>query len=67
MEEILRYFPNLTDHQISQFEALGPLYQEWNEKNTERHFPDDRSFYASKVAVLAMNVLRRHSGKVMCC
>ena len=42
----------------------APLYK-W--KNTERHFPDDRSFYASKVAVLAMNVLRRHSGKVMCC
>jgi hypothetical protein len=36
-------------------------------KNTERHFPDIRSFYASQVAVLAMKVLRTHSGKVMCC
>lgn len=30
MERILQYFPDLTDHQISQFEALMPLYQEWN-------------------------------------
>ena len=32
MEEILKYFPNLTDLQKSRFEALGPLYREWNEK-----------------------------------
>ncbi|MDE7411326.1 MAG: 16S rRNA (guanine(527)-N(7))-methyltransferase RsmG [Paramuribaculum sp.] len=32
MEHILRYFPNLTAKQISQFEMLGPLYNEWNEK-----------------------------------
>ena len=32
MEEILQYFPKLTDKQIRQLEALGPLYQEWNQK-----------------------------------
>lgn len=32
MDEILRYFPELTSNQISQFSALGPLYREWNEK-----------------------------------
>lgn len=32
MEEILKYFPGLTDEQISQFKALYDLYHEWNEK-----------------------------------
>ncbi|MCL4158184.1 UNVERIFIED_CONTAM: hypothetical protein GTU68_060548 [Idotea baltica] len=32
MEEILKYFPDLSDKQIEQFEALGPLYREWNQK-----------------------------------
>jgi 16S rRNA (guanine527-N7)-methyltransferase len=32
MEEILKYFPNLTENQILQFEKLGELYPEWNAK-----------------------------------
>lgn len=32
MDVIKKYFPNLTSKQISQFEALGILYPEWNEK-----------------------------------
>ncbi len=32
MEEILKYFPSLTQRQIDQFTALGRLYPEWNEK-----------------------------------
>lgn len=32
MELIQSYFPDLSDKQISQFKALGPLYREWNEK-----------------------------------
>lgn len=32
MDEILKYFPDLTPRQIEQFEMLGPLYTEWNEK-----------------------------------
>lgn len=32
MEQILKYFPNLTSVQKYQFEALYPLYIEWNEK-----------------------------------
>lgn len=31
-EIILRYFPELTEKQRSQFAALGPLYIKWNEK-----------------------------------
>jgi 16S rRNA (guanine527-N7)-methyltransferase len=32
MELILKYFPNLTEQQIEQFEALLPLYKDWNAK-----------------------------------
>lgn len=32
MEEILKYFPQLTQHQIGQFEQLYPLYLDWNAK-----------------------------------
>lgn len=30
MDELLRYFPGLTERQRAQFEAMGPLYAEWN-------------------------------------
>ena len=32
MHLIKKYFPELSDHQLKQFEQLGPLYEEWNEK-----------------------------------
>lgn len=32
MDEILSQFPDLTELQISQFEKLGTLYQDWNAK-----------------------------------
>ncbi|MBD5314252.1 MAG: 16S rRNA (guanine(527)-N(7))-methyltransferase RsmG [Duncaniella sp.] len=32
MEELLKYFPNLSPLQIERFTALGQLYPEWNEK-----------------------------------
>jgi len=32
MEEIVRYFPNLSEIQIKQFEMLETLYQDWNAK-----------------------------------
>jgi 16S rRNA (guanine527-N7)-methyltransferase len=32
MEEILKYFPDLTSQQIDQFEKLEELYQDWNAK-----------------------------------
>ena len=31
-ETILKYFPTLTEKQRQQFEALGPLYTDWNSK-----------------------------------
>ncbi|MDE6130207.1 MAG: class I SAM-dependent methyltransferase, partial [Muribaculaceae bacterium] len=30
MQTIKKYFPNLTQLQIMQFEQLGPLYTHWN-------------------------------------
>lgn len=32
MDLILKYFPDLSDSQIAQFEALNQLYQDWNIK-----------------------------------
>ena len=32
MEEILKYFPHLTEIQKQQFEKLGALYNDWNSK-----------------------------------
>ena len=32
MDEILKYFPNLTDEQRAKFEALDGLYRDWNSK-----------------------------------
>jgi 16S rRNA (guanine527-N7)-methyltransferase len=32
MEEILKYFPDLTSQQIDQFKKLEELYQDWNAK-----------------------------------
>jgi 16S rRNA (guanine527-N7)-methyltransferase len=32
MEQILKYFPNLTDVQVEQFSKLEVLYQDWNAK-----------------------------------
>jgi len=32
MKLILKYFPNITDHQKKQFEALYDLYTDWNQK-----------------------------------
>lgn len=32
MEQILSYFPDLTEEQQAQFQQLGALYEEWNQK-----------------------------------
>ncbi|UOK42760.1 MULTISPECIES: 16S rRNA (guanine(527)-N(7))-methyltransferase RsmG [Flavobacterium] len=32
MHEIVKYFPNLTDNQIEQFQKLEELYRDWNAK-----------------------------------
>jgi len=32
MQDILKYFPDLTERQVEQFEMLGPLYEHWNDQ-----------------------------------
>lgn len=32
MQKILKYFPRLTDTQVRQYEMLGALYEDWNQK-----------------------------------
>ena len=32
MEQLLKYFPNLSESQIRQFSMLNELYRDWNSK-----------------------------------
>ncbi len=45
MELIKKYFPNLTPQQVEQFEALYPLYEEWNAKINVVSRKDFESLY----------------------
>ena len=44
-EIILKYFPNLTDQQKSQFQQLETLYKDWNEKINVISRKDIDEFY----------------------
>ncbi len=48
-EIILKYFPNLTDQQKSQFPQLKTLYQDWNEKINVISRKDIDEFYERHV------------------
>jgi len=49
MEIILKYFPNLTDNQRSQFEQLSDLYEDWNSKINVISRKDIESLYEKHV------------------
>lgn len=49
MEEILRYFPGLTERQREQFAALKPLYDDWNAKINLISRKDMDAFYQHHV------------------
>lgn len=49
MEEILKAFPSLTATQIEQFQALLPLYKEWNDKINVISRKDIDNLYARHV------------------
>lgn len=49
MDLILKYFPNITDKQRSQFEQLLPLYTEWNEQINVISRKDLDNFYERHV------------------
>ena len=46
---ILHYFPNLTEQQKSQFEQLGNLYKEWNDKINVVSRKDIENIYTNHV------------------
>ena len=48
-EIILKYFPNLTDQQKSQFQQLETLYKDWNEKINVISRKDINEFYERHV------------------
>lgn len=49
MNEILEYFPNITDEQRSQMEMLRPLYCEWNSKINVISRKDIENIYSHHV------------------
>lgn len=49
MDEILKYFPDLTDTQKEQFQKLDALYHEWNEKINVISRKDIDSLYTKHV------------------
>lgn len=49
MDEILKYFPNLSDNQIEQFQKLDFLYHDWNEKINVISRKDIDSLYTKHI------------------
>ena len=49
MEEILKYFPKLSDHQKEQFLSLKTIYSEWNSKINVISRKDLENFYVHHV------------------
>lgn len=49
MDSILSHFPKLSPHQIQQFEQLGPLYKEWNQKINVVSRKDIENIYAHHI------------------
>lgn len=49
MEEILKYFPDLTPEQISQFEKLKGIYEDWNAKINVISRKDIQELYTKHV------------------
>lgn len=60
MDVILKYFPELTDIQKSQFERLAPLYEEWNSQINVISRKDMDQFYERHVLhSLAISKVRK--------
>ncbi len=60
MNEILKYFPELTDKQRQQFEMMLPLYRDWNEKINVISRKDIDNLYLHHVlhSLAIVNVMR---------
>ena len=64
MEEILKAFPSITATQIEQFQALLPLYKEWNDKINVISRKDIDNLYAHHVlhSLAIAQYIRRKPG-----
>lgn len=49
VEVLTKYFSDFSDHQLQQFEALGTLYPEWNEKINVISRKDIESLYTRHI------------------
>lgn len=64
LDRILEYFPELTEKQRGQMEAMGPLYKEWNQKINVVSRKDIDSLYLHHVlhSLALARVLRPEAG-----
>lgn len=68
MKHILKYFPNLTDKQIEQYEALYHLYTDWNSKINVISRKDIENLYEHHVLhslAIAKAIRFRNATKVL--
>jgi 16S rRNA (guanine527-N7)-methyltransferase len=68
MEEILKYFPNLTDTQKYQFEALKGLYEEWNAQINVISRKDIENLYTNHVlhSLAISKMIKFKTGSKIC-
>jgi 16S rRNA (guanine527-N7)-methyltransferase len=64
METLLQYFPKLSEKQQQQFEQLGPLYREWNDKINVISRKDIDNLYAHHIlhSLGIVNVVKFRTG-----
>lgn len=68
MNEILEYFPNITDEQRSQMEMLRPLYCEWNSKINVISRKDIENIYSHHVLhslAIAKEIRFTHGSRIL--
>lgn len=68
MNEILEYFPNITDEQRAQMEMLRPLYCEWNSKINVISRKDIENIYSHHVLhslAIAKEIRFTHGSRIL--
>lgn len=68
MNDILEYFPNITDEQRSQMEMLRPLYCEWNSKINVISRKDIENIYSHHVLhslAIAKEIRFTHGSRIL--
>ena len=66
MDELLRYFPDLSPAQRERFAAMGPLYAQWNARINVISRQDTEHFYLHHVLhslAIARVVITAREGK----